>query len=338
MTNDILTLGNDDLLSKKTISFLCSHKVPDETFNAIRKWIDSLNPQEDCVICGCLAGIEKYTLKYLLQKKIPVILAIAENMPEDICEISKRLNDIVLSEAMGNGRLLIVSCISDKEMTNASAKSAEMRNKMMIQLGKHLVAGYVTPNGNLARQLLVKKDVTYLVPANTNEPNRISEGDPKDEHSKKVNMGWGIYEALKDNYTTLGSLEVRKLLNQYLQLGINEPSRLHSLILLLVIKNFDVYPDFKFTPFFKLWGPDNLQDEDWKAHKVNDHWIPSLAERATGKLFHFPQGSNSKSLDKELIRSMIKKGMEKCPNNKKYPQYAEKLTKIENWRPGQAHS
>lgn len=337
METKITTLGNDDLLLKNTVSFLCSHKVPDDTFNAIRKWIDGLNPQDDCVICGCLAGIEKYTLKYLIQKKIPVILALAENLPDDVSEISKRLNDIVLSESMGNGRLLIVSCISDKEVTNASAKSAELRNKMMMELGKHLVIGYASPNGNLARQLLIKKDVTYLVSGDTNETRDFPETSTKDEHDKKVNMGWGIYEALKDNYATLGSLEARKLLNQYLKLGINEPSRLHSLILLLVIKNLDVYPDFKFTPFFKLWGPDNFQEEDWKAHKVNEHWIPSLAERATGKLFRFPQGGSSKDLDKELIRYMINKGIAKCPYNKKFPLYAEKLTKIENWRPGQSH-
>ena len=333
MEKDLFTLGNDELLKMNTITFLCSHKVPDETFGAIRQWIDTLNPQKDCVICGCLAGIEKFTLKYLVQKRIPIILALAETLPNDVSEISKRLNDIVLSESMGSGRLLIISCISNKEQTNASGKSAEMRNTMMMNLGRTLVVGYASPLGNLSRQLLLLKDVTYLVNAQQKATQTSNEGKTNDEHEQKVQMGWGIYNALKENYATLGSLEVRRLLNQYLKLGINEPSRLHSLILLLVVKNIDVYPDLKFTPFFKLWGVENLQDEDWKAHKVNDHWVPSLAERVTGKLFRFPQGGSSKDLDKELIRAMIKKGMERNPNNKKFPQYAEKLTKIENWRP-----
>ncbi len=327
--------GNEELLNKSIHAFLCSHKVPDETFSAIRNWIDSLNPQTECVMCGCLAGIERFTLKYLVQKKVPLIIALAEALPDDIGEISKRLNDITLSDAMGNGRLLIMECAGSSS-TETSAQSAEVRNKTMMRLCKDVVVGYAMPMGNLARQLLVRNNVTYLVTSDA-KPSNSNEETSNNEHDRKVSMGWGIYEALKENYASLGSVETRKLLNQYLKLGINEPSRLHSLILLLVVKNFDVYPDLKFSAFFRIWGPDNLQEEDWKAHKVNEHWIPSLAERVVGKLFHFPKGGSSKDIDKELIHIMIDKGMGKCPRNKKFPQYAEKLKKIESWRPGNSY-
>lgn len=332
METNTKMIGNEELLNKDISAFLCSHKVPDETFTAIRNWIDSLNPQVDCIMCGCLAGIERFALKYLINKKVPVIIALAEALPDDICEISKRLNDITLSDAMGNGRLLIMECAGSVS-TETSAQSAESRNKMMMKLCKDIVVGYAMPMGNIARQLLVRSNVTYLVTSDAKLSNSNEEA-PNNEHDRKVSMGWGIYEALKENYATLGSVETRKLLNQYLKLGINEPSRLHSLILLLVVKNFDVYPDLKFSAFFRIWGPDNLQDEDWKAHKINEHWIPSLAERVVGKLFHFPKGGSSKDLDKELIRMMIDKGIVKCPYNKKFTQYAEKLKKIESWRPG----
>ena len=92
--------------------------------------------------------------------------------------------------------------------------------------------------------------------------------------------GWAIYRYLRDHYKTMTSEQVRGLLRDYIVLKNNRPSALHSQIL-----NFALYyskedVNFKLLAFLKLWGPDNLRDDDYFDSKGKDgKMIPSLMSR-----------------------------------------------------------
>lgn len=76
--------------------------------------------------------------------------------------------------------------------------------------------------------------------------------------------GWLMYYALKQ--TAVGDAHQRKtLLNQYLQLDLPKPSILHSVILVEAIKVEQNTPlQFRIRDFIRIWGLENLRDEDWE--------------------------------------------------------------------------
>ncbi len=91
--------------------------------------------------------------------------------------------------------------------------------------------------------------------------------------------GWIIYRYVKSNISTLNSLEVRKLLRDYMFLKNERPSMLHSMILNFALNFAKTNTDFNFYNFFKLWGIENLRFEDFRDGSVEDHEIPSLISR-----------------------------------------------------------
>ncbi len=157
-------MGNDSLLSRCTTCFLCSHRVSDATFPAIRRWVRSLSPERDCIMIGCLAGIERFVLRLLVEHRIPVVLILAETLPKEIEHVSVMVPDIVLSQAMGEGRLLVISVNDDEEATCATRENAALRNQWMMDYTQHTVIGYVSRNGRLYQQLLGRCGVTVLCP------------------------------------------------------------------------------------------------------------------------------------------------------------------------------
>ncbi len=157
-------MGNDRLLGRCNMCFLCSHKVPDATFPAIRQWVQTLAPERDCVMIGCLAGIERFVLRLLVDRKIPIVLILAEALPKEIEHVSVMVPDIMLSQAMGEGKLLVISVNDDEEATCATLENAALRNQWMMDYTQHIVIGYVSRNGRLYNQLLGRCGVTVLCP------------------------------------------------------------------------------------------------------------------------------------------------------------------------------
>lgn len=263
-------LGNEELLERPLTAFLCSHRVPDDVFPAIRQWVNTLHPEHDCVLCGCMSGIERYALQRLLARHIPIILVLAEAMPADVGEVSRKMPDIVLSEAMGEGRLLLASINQVKDDDSPTGSNAEQRNRWMMSTAHHIIIAYALPYGRLHQQLIGRDNVTYLLPT----PNVI----PTPQQAE--GMGWAICRYLRDNLQKLDSTAIRSLLHSYLHLSTQRPSLLHSLMLALVVNNHEHIGMTSFPAFFQLWGPENLREEDRNPYTTKDgQTLPSLAER-----------------------------------------------------------
>ena len=302
-------LGDASMLLCPMTSFLCSHRVPEGVADAIRQWVNGLDSANTCVVCGNLTGEERLVRRLLVERGIPVVLALANAIPDDISAL--RLSSQEMT-AMKSGHMVIVSPVTDADVKDPSGKTSAARNLLMIAIATHIVVGFMTENGNLARQLLGVRNVTVLQSEGQNE---VRETDVQKVKSNANRMGWTIYKRLKEGRLLLASdsseeeplespteelmpwesaskanpvssLEMRQLLAQYLKLvDIEKPSLLHSLVLFQVVKYYSNFADFNFTAFFRLWGPENLRQEDWKATKINEIWLPSLADRVMSRLF-----------------------------------------------------
>ena len=353
-------LGDASMLLCPMTSFLCSHRVPEGVANAIRQWVNGLDSANTCVVCGNLTGEERLVRRLLIERGIPVVLALANAIPDDISTLRLSSQEIT---AMQSGHMVIVSPVTDADVKDPSGKTSAARNLLMIAIATHIVVGFMTENGNLARQLLGVRNVTVLQSEGQNE---VRETDVQRVKSNANRMGWTIYKRLKEGRplkasdsseedisessteelmpwesaskaNPVSSVEMRQLLAQYLNLAdIEKPSLLHSLVLFQVVKYYSNFADFNFTAFFRLWGPENLRQEDWKATKINEIWLPSLADRVMSRLFkampsRFHEPINKDELfDPQIAHTLLDEALQRAKKpNKRILQRALNLAYFE---------
>ena len=353
-------LGDASMLLCPMTSFLCSHRVPEGVADAIRQWVNGLDSANTCVVCGNLTGEERLVRRLLVERGIPVVLALANAIPDDISTLRLSSQEIT---AMQSGHMVIVSPVTDADVKDPSGKTSAARNLLMIAIATHIVVGFMTENGNLARQLLGVRNVTVLQSEGQNE---VRETDVQRVKSNANRMGWTIYKRLKEGRPLLASdsseedisessaeelmpwesaskanpvssVEMRQLLAQYLKLAdIEKPSLLHSLVLFQVVKYYSNFADFNFTAFFRLWGPENLRQEDWKATKINEIWLPSLADRVMSRLFkampsRFHEPINKDELfDPQIAHTLLDEALQRAKKpNKRILQRALNLAYFE---------
>ncbi len=353
-------LGDASMLLCPMTSFLCSHRVPEGVADAIRQWVNGLDSANTCVVCGNLTGEERLVRRLLVERGIPVVLALANAIPDDISTLRLSSQEIT---AMQSGHMVIVSPVTDADVKDPSGKTSAARNLLMIAIATHIVVGFMTENGNLARQLLGVRNVTVLQSEGQNE---VRETDVQRVKSNANRMGWTIYKRLKEGRPLLASdsseedisessaeelmpwesaskanpvssVEMRQLLAQYLKLAdIEKPSLLHSLVLFQVVKYYSNFADFNFTAFFRLWGPENLRQEDWKATKINEIWLPSLADRVMSRLFkampsrfHEPINKDEQ-FDPQIAHTLLDEALQRAKKpNKRLLQRALNLAYFE---------
>lgn len=96
-------------------------------------------------------------------------------------------------------------------------------------------------------------------------------------------FGWVIYYALRHTPVTQAHLR-KTMIARYLKLNLPVPSMLHSLILGEAIKIEQNTPlEFRIRDFIRLWGLENLREEDWEEFRTDDgHTLPSTVEKLIG--------------------------------------------------------
>lgn len=353
-------LGDASMLLCPMTSFLCSHRVPEGIDDAIRQWVNGIDSANTCVVCGNLTREERLVRRLLIERGIPVVLALANAIPDDISELKLTAQE---TTAMQSGHMVIVSPVTDADVKDPSGKTSAARNLLMIAIATHIVVGFMTENGNLARQLLGVRNVTVLQSEGQNE---VRKTDVQKVKSNANRMGWTIYKRLKEGRPLMASdsteeepsdssadelmpwesaskdnpvssLEMRQLLAQYLKLeDIEKPSLLHSLVLFQVVKYYSNFADFNFTAFFRMWGPENLRQEDWKATKINEIWLPSLADRVMSRLFkampsRFHEPINKEEqFDPQIAHTLLDEALQRAKKpNKRLLQRALNLAYFE---------
>ncbi len=97
-------------------------------------------------------------------------------------------------------------------------------------------------------------------------------------------LGWIVYRYLKASSGSLSSVEVRRLLRDYINLDNRRPSLLHSLMLNFAVNHAARHGDFSFYRFFRMWNPSLLRDEDMNDRGHDGKTVPSLLKRAFKQL------------------------------------------------------
>ena len=140
-------------MQRTKTAFICSRKTPDGLEYLVGKWLLGLKPEADCVMCGNQSPMERAVFTTLLQRKIPVILALAEAMPSRF--------DADIENALLEERLLVITHC-EPSVHNVTARSAFDRNILMLSLAQKIVVGYCSKGGNLERALAGFDNVEYL--------------------------------------------------------------------------------------------------------------------------------------------------------------------------------
>ncbi len=138
------SLGNFELLRLPKTAFLCSRKIPASVVLKCYDWAIAQREAGNCVISGFHSQIEKDVLHYLLKGTQPIIVVLARGLKEKI--------EPELQLPLESGRLLIISPF-DKSVKRVTKKTAEIRNKYMIQLADKITVGYVSAGGQLEKIL-----------------------------------------------------------------------------------------------------------------------------------------------------------------------------------------
>ena len=135
-----------------------------------------------------------------------------------------------------------------------------------------------------------------------------------------ADYGWLIYYALKQ--TVLTDAHNRKLwLFRYLKLDLEKPSLLHSLILGEAVKVEKNTPlQFRIRDFVKMWGLENLREEDWEQFKTEDgKLLPSLVEKLIGVYAKELKTDGVPSYDE--FSDLVDKALNTFDNNQYLPYY-----------------
>jgi predicted Rossmann fold nucleotide-binding protein DprA/Smf involved in DNA uptake len=148
-------MGNLDILSLPKTAFLCSRKVSALAVLKCYDWAIEQRETGNCVISGFQSQIEKDVLHFLLKGKQPVIIALARGF-------KKRLEP-ELQTAIQEKRLLLITPF-EEEVKRVTVKTAEVRNKMMIELAENITIGYASEGGKLESLLkTTEKKIIKLV-------------------------------------------------------------------------------------------------------------------------------------------------------------------------------
>ena len=97
--------------------------------------------------------------------------------------------------------------------------------------------------------------------------------------------GWIIFRYLNNKYREIGSIPCRRLLVEYMNLHNERPSLLHSNMLNLASKISEIYSDFNFLAFIRLWGAEYFMYDDFSPSCYQGKEYPPLTSRVLERCF-----------------------------------------------------
>ena len=146
--------GNIEILKLSKTTFLCSRKIPASIVLKCYDWAIEQREAGNCIISGFHSQIERDVFHYLLKGTQPIIIAMARGIPDKLPEKLKKPVD--------DGRILLISPFN-KDIKKVTIETANIRNKMMIELADKVIIGFADPNWKLNQILLnANKDITCL--------------------------------------------------------------------------------------------------------------------------------------------------------------------------------
>ena len=112
---------------------------------------------------------------------------------------------------------------------------------------------------------------------------------PDSDRDTAEGTAWVLFYYLRDKFLIKTNVAYKKLLNRYLNLSNRRPSLVHSVVMGIALKICDAEVIFDSLSFFKVWGPENLTDSDYRPYYSDGGYLISpLAERIIYRLVREP--------------------------------------------------
>jgi predicted Rossmann fold nucleotide-binding protein DprA/Smf involved in DNA uptake len=135
-------LGDLRNLHLPKTAFLCSRRVPAGAILKCYDWAAEARDAGRCVISGFHSPIEKDVLYYLLKGNQPVIIALHRGIGPQI--------ESRFAAEIEAGKLLIVSPFA-RSIRRGDARTAAVRNRLMVTIADSITIGYASPDGELSK-------------------------------------------------------------------------------------------------------------------------------------------------------------------------------------------
>lgn len=139
-------------------------------------------------------------------------------------------------------------------------------------------------------------------------------------------LGWELYRVGKELFGTekIDVYKAKQLLNEYIKLKNERPSRLHSLFLRYADKLIGS-EGFNLVAFLRFWDLNNLTREDYAPYKAdNGKLYPSIAEKV---IQHAAKDALSRNIEDDMkyILPYIDEAIDAFPENFWLTYYKSKL-------------
>jgi hypothetical protein len=134
-------IGDASALEHRLTAFLCSRRTPPGVVVAAHDWARAARDAGVPVISGFQSPLERDALRFLLRGRQPVVVCMARRLSGTRVPHPWRT-------ALEERRLLIVADAAAPVRT--SARSAELRNRLVCHLAGRVLIAHATPGGRLA--------------------------------------------------------------------------------------------------------------------------------------------------------------------------------------------
>ncbi len=141
MNQKLHYFGRREILHRHKVAFLCSRTCPADVILKSYDWAIAERAKGTCVISGFHSQIEKDVLGYLLKGTQPIILALARGFKQ-------RWESDIKTE-LDRERLLIVTPF-EQHVKRITRKTAEVRNRLMLDMADEIRVAYARQGGQLA--------------------------------------------------------------------------------------------------------------------------------------------------------------------------------------------
>jgi hypothetical protein len=252
--NIIRKEGNEALLDREKLLFLCSKHAPYSHYDQIFKWVDSLT-SEDCVICFNSSELEEEVMKALLVNQIPTILVVMNKFTDKY--------NIQIRKAIDEQRILIL--VLQRDEPRGAGQTPRLRNQFMIQKAEHIVCGYIDKNGSIFPLLAGLTNVRYI------EDEKISiAAEPL---TPPKHQRWTVWEdkiLLRMFYEDMGLHAIKKLLNRTYE---NVRKRIRAITLPVDVLKGREFEDFVLE-LFDLNETNAYSLIEWRGDKTTGEISP----------------------------------------------------------------
>lgn len=148
----IRTIGNKSLWQREKTLFLTSRMAPLACYESIFRWVESFDRWQ-CAVCFNTSELEEEVLKALLVCHVPTVLVVTGKF--------RNTYNVQIEQALKEDRLLIL--VLQREESDGKGFEARLRNQWVIGQVKHIVCGYINPNGSIFGLLAGHSNVTHLI-------------------------------------------------------------------------------------------------------------------------------------------------------------------------------